>query len=177
MKGNTTWKFRRAGRKAHRGQGHPSRIVFIRMLRLGRSSQLLIDYAKVWGCPVCAASQMLGAPHVATSYLRRFGFNETVVVDLKYVHDVKTYLRRADDGGRWQWLACGHTADGPAAPPRCTVTHRPGGSDSTGARWHLVVGQGREFEGARATSLALTLPWLRATRPGSMVSLSDTEDC
>ena len=90
MKGNTMREVRRVVRKAHRGPGHPSRDAFIKMLRLGLASKVAMDYDNVWVCPVCAATRMPGAPHMATSSLRPYGFNETAVVDLKYVKDVQT---------------------------------------------------------------------------------------
>ena len=80
---------RRAVRKAHRVVGHPSRKVFVNMLRLGQAHKAAIDYAKKWECPVCAASQMLGAPRPSTVTLRPCGSNETVVAYLKYVKDSK----------------------------------------------------------------------------------------
>ena len=54
----TTRKQRKAVRKAHRGLGHPSREVFVKMLRLAGAHQNAIEYARKWVCPVCAASQM-----------------------------------------------------------------------------------------------------------------------
>ena len=58
INGNTTPQVRRAVRKVHRGVGHPSKEVFLNMLRLANASGAVIAYAKVWVCPVCAAAQM-----------------------------------------------------------------------------------------------------------------------
>ena len=46
IESKTTRKMRRAVRKAHRGLGHPSREVFVKMLRLGQAQKAAIDYAK-----------------------------------------------------------------------------------------------------------------------------------
>ena len=92
---NTTRKQRKAVRRAHRGLGHPSRESFVNMVRLAGAHHNAIAYARKWVCPVCAASQMPKAPHVATTTLRPGGFNETVVMDSKY----------AKDSERKQWLA------------------------------------------------------------------------
>lgn len=105
MKGNSTRKVRRAVRKAHRGLGRPRWNVLIKLLCLGLASKVATDYAKVWRCPVCAASQMPGSPHVASSSLPPFGFNETVVVDLMCVRDVQSSnyvaLGMVDVGTGW----------------------------------------------------------------------------
>ena len=89
IKSKTTREMRRALRKAYRGLGHPSREAFAKMRRLGQARKGAIGDAKTRECPVCAASQMPGAPHPATATLRPCGFNETVVADLKYMRESK----------------------------------------------------------------------------------------
>lgn len=143
----TTRKQRKAVRKAHRGLGHPSREAFVKMIRLAGAHQNAIAYARKWVCPVCAASQMPKAPHLATATLRPGGFNDTVVMDLKYV---KLSERK-------QWVAlsmidagtCRHAAvllkD---RQPRHVVRRMiEGWIRHYGCPRQIIVDQGGEFEG------------------------------
>ena len=81
------------------------------MIRVGHAQKAAIDYAKIWRCLVCVASQMPGAPHLATATLRPCGFNGTVVADLKYVKDSKgktwVALNMVDAGTCWHFVAMG----------------------------------------------------------------------
>ena len=99
------------------------------MMRLVGAHANAIEYARKWNCPVCAASQMPRAPLVTTPTLRPCGFNETVVVDLKYLKD--------SNGKQWIALSmvdagtCWHIA---------VFRHY-------GCPRQIVVDQGGEFEG------------------------------
>ena len=147
IKSKTTCKMRRAVRKAHRGLGHPSRDVFDNVLRLGQAHKAAIDCAKTWECPVCAASQMPNAPHTATSTLRPFGFNETVVADLKYLKDSKqktwVALSMVDAGTCWH-VAILIKNRRPRHVARKMVE---GWIRHFGCPRHLCVDQGGEFAG------------------------------
>ena len=147
IKSKTTRKMRRAVRKAHRGLGHPSREVFVKMLRLGQAQKAAIDYAKTWQCPVCAASQMPGAPHPATATLRPCGFNETVVADLKYVKDSKgktwVALSMVDAGTCWHVAVLLRNRK-PRHVGRQLIE---GWIRHYGCPRYLIVDQGGEFEG------------------------------
>ena len=80
-------KVRQAVRRMHRGLGHPSRTTFLKMLKLGGASKAACSYARAWVCPTCAASAAPHKPTEASTRLRPYGFNTTVVMDLKYLKD------------------------------------------------------------------------------------------
>ena len=117
------------------------------MLRLGQAHKAAIDYAKTRVCPVCAATQMPGAPRPSTVTLRPCGFNEIVMADLKYVKDSKgkTWVAESmvDIG------TCGHGAillrnRKPRHVARKLIEDWILHYDCPR---HLIVGQGGEFEG------------------------------
>ena len=64
VKGKTTRKVRRTVRKVQRGFGHPSKEVFLMMLRLANASGAAIAYAKVWGVSsLCCVTDAVRAPY------------------------------------------------------------------------------------------------------------------
>ena len=146
---------RRAVRKMHRGLGHPSREAFLKMLRLGGASTEAIRYAKIWECPICAASAMPQAPKRAVGLARPFGFNEHVVADLKYVHDARDsrfVLLSIVDAG-----TCFHVAGllKNRKPPHVSKRFFELWVAHYGAPRRLSLDQGVEFAGEFATSGAL----------------------
>ena len=70
-------------RRTHNGLGHPSRTTLLRLMKLGNASPAALAYAREWQCPVCQASARPHKPQEAATRLRPFGFNKTVVMDLK----------------------------------------------------------------------------------------------
>ena len=91
-------------RKAHKNLGHPGRESFVRMLRLGGTSEDAISYARVWKCPVCVRCQ----PPAATppsSKMTAEVFNDIVGLDLLYITDTNgtlyTVLSMVDFASRY----------------------------------------------------------------------------
>jgi len=81
--------------QAHNRLGHPSRKTFLRMLRLGGSHPDAIRFAKVYQCPVCIQKAPPTQPLKVAANIRPYGFNHTVYIDLKFMHDVKSKAHAA----------------------------------------------------------------------------------
>ncbi len=95
---------RRAVRKSHRGLGHPSKQVFLKMLKVGNVSQAALLDARHWKCPTCEASAQPAQYGSTSTRTRPFAFNHTIVMDLKYLNDkTKQYvcLSIVDAGTSW----------------------------------------------------------------------------
>jgi len=96
---------RREVRRTHNGLGHPSRATLLRMMKLGNATPAAIEYAKIWICPICAASARPHKPLEASTRLRPFGFNVSVGCDLKYLSDAEqknhVILSMVDAGTSW----------------------------------------------------------------------------
>ena len=69
-------------RKTHIGLGHPTKEVFLRMLRLGGASPIAQEYARAWQCPVCAQAAAPSRPRPASTRLRPLAFNGTIAVEV-----------------------------------------------------------------------------------------------
>lgn len=80
-------KVLKAIRRTHNGLGHPARTTLLRMMKLGNASPAAMAYARAWQRPVCQASARPHKPQEASTRLRPFGFNKTVVMDLKSLKD------------------------------------------------------------------------------------------
>ncbi len=80
---------KRSVRQAHKNLAHPSRDVFVRMLRLGGAREEAITQAKHWQCPICLQSSAPKLQRPARKRLKAVcDFNDTVAADLLRVHDV-----------------------------------------------------------------------------------------
>ena len=76
--------------KAHRGLGHPHKERFLRILRAGQASKLVLALAKTFECPQCREEQRPKAWRRAAPP-RELSFNEVVGVD---VITLKHYEKR-----------------------------------------------------------------------------------
>ena len=66
--------------KAHRGLGHPHKERFLRILRAGKASRLIMELAKRFECSQCREEQR-PRPWRRAAPPRDFAFNEVVGVD------------------------------------------------------------------------------------------------
>ena len=94
-------------RRMHYNLAHPSRDALARMLRIGKASQMCIDYVKRWTCPVCARKARPKTPRPARiERAERFG--DVVCLDLQFVSDVndtKHVLLHAVDEATYYHMA------------------------------------------------------------------------
>ena len=138
---------RRSVRRAHRGLGHPSRKIFLKMLRLANATEAALLYAKWWICPLCAASAAPGQPLESSTRTRPYGFNQSMGLDVKYLKDAdgtqRVALSMVDFGTSWHVAAFLKNRQ----PQHVSKVIFKEWFAHYGVPYEIVVDQGGEFSG------------------------------
>ena len=96
--------------QAHNHDGHPSRQSLLQMMRLAGSHPLAIERAEVYQCPTCIARSAPTETMKTTPTVRPYGFNDTIYIDIKFVHDTSgrawAALSTIVDAGTILHMAC-----------------------------------------------------------------------